>query len=234
MHYVFVHGSWHGAWCWEPLVKQLALLGHESTCIDLPGHGNNKRPYHEITYQVYFDYLKNQLHSLNKPYNLVVHSMSGIIGAPLFDQHPELINHLYLISAFVPQNGKSLIDVALEYDLSLLPSILIDDPITNTHRLDLNGVDEVLYKGCDKATREWAKKQLIPQAKVPLLTPINWRDSGITKGRRTYIICEEDCDVNPVTQRFILKHYPCREISIRSGHFPFLSNTRELANILTS
>ena len=34
--FAFVHGSWHGAWCWELLIKELEALGHRSVAVDLP------------------------------------------------------------------------------------------------------------------------------------------------------------------------------------------------------
>jgi len=31
-----VHGSWHGAWCWERLVPELEARGHRAVAVDLP------------------------------------------------------------------------------------------------------------------------------------------------------------------------------------------------------
>lgn len=39
---LFIHGAWHGAWCWEPLMKYLAEKGFSSYAFDLPGHGARK------------------------------------------------------------------------------------------------------------------------------------------------------------------------------------------------
>lgn len=69
---------------------------------------------------------------------------------------------------------------------------------------------------------------------APFLTPINWKDSGKTKDKRTYIVCEDDRDVHLSTQLNILKNYPCPVIPFKSGRFPFLSKPKELAEILNS
>jgi pimeloyl-ACP methyl ester carboxylesterase len=37
--FVFVHGSFSNSFSWAPLQRELALLGHRSLAIDLPGHG---------------------------------------------------------------------------------------------------------------------------------------------------------------------------------------------------
>ncbi|KAM7507005.1 hypothetical protein LguiA_017458 [Lonicera macranthoides] len=34
-HFVLVHGSCHGAWCWYKLIKLLKSAGHMVTAIDL-------------------------------------------------------------------------------------------------------------------------------------------------------------------------------------------------------
>ncbi|MFC4118952.1 alpha/beta hydrolase [Nonomuraea zeae] len=37
--YVFVHGSGSNSFLWTPLMRELALLGHRTLAVDLPGHG---------------------------------------------------------------------------------------------------------------------------------------------------------------------------------------------------
>ncbi|WP_419912196.1 alpha/beta hydrolase [Hoeflea sp.] len=41
--FVFVHGSWHGGWCWGQVEPILNRAGHMTIAIDLPGHGLNAR-----------------------------------------------------------------------------------------------------------------------------------------------------------------------------------------------
>ena len=36
MHFVLVHGAYHGAWCWDALRKELDGEGYSSTAVDLP------------------------------------------------------------------------------------------------------------------------------------------------------------------------------------------------------
>src|SRR5258708_34045724 len=36
MHFVLVHGAYHGAWCWDALRAELERGGHASTAVDLP------------------------------------------------------------------------------------------------------------------------------------------------------------------------------------------------------
>ena len=44
---VLVHGSMHGAWCWDLLIPLLADMGHTVHAIDLPGQGADTTPAQE-------------------------------------------------------------------------------------------------------------------------------------------------------------------------------------------
>ncbi len=39
MRFVFVHGGFHAAWCWDYTITELERRGHEAVAVDLPGHG---------------------------------------------------------------------------------------------------------------------------------------------------------------------------------------------------
>jgi hypothetical protein len=41
--FVFVHGAWHGGWCWSEVVRLLAGRGYPAIALDLPGHGITAR-----------------------------------------------------------------------------------------------------------------------------------------------------------------------------------------------
>ncbi len=34
--FVLVHGAFHGAWCWQPLIEHLTASGHGAVAVDLP------------------------------------------------------------------------------------------------------------------------------------------------------------------------------------------------------
>src|SRR6202521_652128 len=36
MHFVLVHGAYHGAWCWDALRRELVVDGHTTSAVDLP------------------------------------------------------------------------------------------------------------------------------------------------------------------------------------------------------
>ena len=45
---VLVHGAWHGAWCWAPVVDLLRAEGVDVVAVDLPGHGADRGPLTDL------------------------------------------------------------------------------------------------------------------------------------------------------------------------------------------
>ncbi len=72
MRFVLVHGGFHGAWCWDRLVPELARRGHSTVTVDLPGHG--ARVDEEATLLGYRDAVVEVLEPGD---TLVGHSMGG-------------------------------------------------------------------------------------------------------------------------------------------------------------
>ncbi len=86
---LFVHGAWHGAWCWKPLMDYLAEKGFTSYALDLPGH--RTRESEGVVGLGIMDYV-NEVKSvidelgLIKPI-LISHSMGGIITQKFMEKN---------------------------------------------------------------------------------------------------------------------------------------------------
>ncbi len=83
---LFVHGAWHGAWCWEEhFLPYFAKYGYSAYALSLQGHGgscSNKKLY-KVSID---DYLHNIVHAITvlseseyTPPILVGHSMGAMI-----------------------------------------------------------------------------------------------------------------------------------------------------------
>src|SRR2546422_176522 len=72
MHFVLVHGAYHGAWCWDQLRAELERGGHASTAVDLPCDDPDAGAER---------YVDEVIHAIPKHANAVVlvgHSMAGL------------------------------------------------------------------------------------------------------------------------------------------------------------
>lgn len=78
---LFVHGAWHGAWCWEPFMGWFAQRGWEAHALDLRGHGDsgNDRSLRTTRIKHYVDDLAAVVESFDAPPILIGHSMGGLV-----------------------------------------------------------------------------------------------------------------------------------------------------------
>lgn len=82
---LFLHGAWHGSWCWGPLAEPLALDGYGVTMIDLPGHGENTWELPALTsINDYAAYAARAASELPSPV-LIGHSMGGWVVQKLLE-----------------------------------------------------------------------------------------------------------------------------------------------------
>ncbi|MFE3903519.1 alpha/beta hydrolase [Streptomyces sp. NPDC059153] len=121
--FVFVHGAFANSFSFAPLQAELALLGHRSVAVDLPGHGF--KATFPAAYQAPQDLntlatepgsikgvtlADNAAHVIevlerakqNGPTILVGHSRGGITITAVGNTRPELIDRIAYVSAWCP------------------------------------------------------------------------------------------------------------------------------------
>ncbi len=84
---LFVHGAWHGAWCWERFLPWFAARGWETHAVDLRHHGAARGPRTLRRTRIH-DYvvdLERAVDSLDRPPILVAHSMGTLVAQRLLE-----------------------------------------------------------------------------------------------------------------------------------------------------
>ncbi|MGF1507514.1 MAG: alpha/beta hydrolase [Chloroflexi bacterium] len=79
---LFVHGAWHGAWCWEEhLLPYAASLGWQAHALSLRGHAGSPtdRPIWQQRVHHYVEDVLAVVASLERTPVLVGHSMGGFV-----------------------------------------------------------------------------------------------------------------------------------------------------------
>ena len=79
---LFVHGAWHGAWCWdEHFLPYFAGRGYPSHALNLRGHGksDNRRSLRTTRIDHYVEDLASVVETLDAPPVLIGHSMGGLV-----------------------------------------------------------------------------------------------------------------------------------------------------------
>jgi pimeloyl-ACP methyl ester carboxylesterase len=118
--YVLIHGSNANSFTWAPLQRELALLGHRSLAVDLPGHGfeagvpsayqtQDAAELAEAPSNLYGVGLKANVDHVvgilrrakeHGPVIAVAHSRGGVTLTAVANAHPELIDRLVYVSAW--------------------------------------------------------------------------------------------------------------------------------------
>ena len=109
--FLFVHGAWHGGWCWKALEAQLRAAGHETHASILTGLGERAHLAHAV---IDADSHVEDILAVIKwreldDIVLVGHSYGGLIITGVAGRTPEKIKALVYLDAFVPvESGRSL------------------------------------------------------------------------------------------------------------------------------
>ncbi len=234
--YILVHGAWHGSWCWEKVVPLLIQAGHQVETLDLPGHGQDRTPIREITLAAYTKRVCKTLDAQAEPVILVGHSMGGIVITQVAEERPEKIQTLVYLTAFLPQNGESLLQVArMNTDSLLTPNLMANEEQGYLTFKEGAPLKEIFYADCPDEDVARAKSLLVLQAVAPMATPVRITAEHFGRVPRVYIECLRDRTISPSIQKMMYTATPCQTIlSMETSHSPFFSAPQELALHLTS
>lgn len=87
---LFVHGAWHGAWCWENFLPYFAKHGYEAHALSLRGHGQSGG--HEgLRWHSAQDYVADVAQiaqTFSVPPVVIGHSMGGYVVQKYLESHP--------------------------------------------------------------------------------------------------------------------------------------------------
>jgi pimeloyl-ACP methyl ester carboxylesterase len=87
---LFVHGAWHGAWCWEKyFLPYFAKKGFESHAVSIRGHGKStsNKSLKWARVADYVEDLEKTINKLDWKPILVGHSMGGLIVQKYLEEH---------------------------------------------------------------------------------------------------------------------------------------------------
>jgi pimeloyl-ACP methyl ester carboxylesterase len=112
--FVFVHGTWHGGWCWRRVADALESKGHKVYAESLTGVGDRS---HLLTKDVNLTTHVNDVVNLVKWEDLkdivlVGHSSAGFVITQAAEQIGPSVASIVYLEAFVPQPGDNLISLA--------------------------------------------------------------------------------------------------------------------------
>ncbi|WP_339821293.1 alpha/beta fold hydrolase [Paenibacillus sp. FSL R7-0216] len=232
--FVLVHGSWHGAWCWERIIPMLEKEGHRVIVFDLPGHGLDYTLNSEINLKSYTDRLCAILEKEIDKVILVGHSMAGVVISQTAEYLPHKIEKLVYLSAFLPESGQTLFDAFGSVDLGPeAPKAVFIDEEQKYIGLRDEEIRSHFFADCTFDDFTYAKEKLCLEPLIPSITPVQLTDEKFGSVPRVYIEALKDRAIPIRLQRAMYSKVPCeRIITIDSDHSPFFSHSEELTSHL--
>lgn len=232
--FVLVHGSWHGAWCWEKTTPLLERAGHRVIALDLPGHGLDQTPLSRVSLDAYAESICEATAGADvDPVVVVGHSMGGAAITQAAAMCPGTIDVLVYLAAFVPGHGTSVFEQASADVGSLLPSTVELDDRNGVVLLDNARVVDCFYADCSAEDVSFACKRLRDDPLAPLMTPLSLDGAPPREVPRIYIECLQDAALTVDHQRAIRSGVAWDEVfSLDTGHSPFFSAPEQLADHL--
>jgi pimeloyl-ACP methyl ester carboxylesterase len=103
---LFVHGKWHGAWCWdEHFLPYFAAQGYNCTALSLRGHAGSEGREGLRWYSIadYVSDVEQVAIQLDEPPVIIAHSMGGFITQKYLETHPETRTAVLLTA--IPPTG---------------------------------------------------------------------------------------------------------------------------------
>jgi pimeloyl-ACP methyl ester carboxylesterase len=195
--FVFIHGAWHGGWCWSEVVRLLAEQGFPALALDLPGHGITAKfpaaylaqpqavaalsteisPLAALTLNDFRDYVLKVIRGLTQagsgPVILVGHSLGGAVLSSVAEAAPQSIRRLVYLTAFVPVAFQTVLEYLMQpnFASSEVPPLFVADPsAVGAARINHNAADAA-YVAKDRSAFFHDVSDAVFPAIANLLTP---------------------------------------------------------------
>jgi pimeloyl-ACP methyl ester carboxylesterase len=229
---VLVHGAWHGAWCWAALQAELDRRGVPSYAIDLPGHGASPLPAGDLRGDA--DAVSDFIDRLGVDVVLVGHSYGGAVISEA-GLHTAHVHHLVYLTAFVLDEGESMVHQPFLADVPAAPPTLLGVARSrgagDTLVLDPMLAIPALYGRCLPAVQTASAARLCPQAIAKFTQPLTggaWHSIP-----STFVRCLDDRAIAINHQDAMAARCTSVE-TIDTDHSPFASASAVTADLVTA
>jgi len=233
--FVLVHGSAHGAWCWDDVVRRLEAKGHRVVTLDLPGHGRRAAEGAQASVAAYARAVADVMAREGVSRGVVVgHSMAGIVIPKVAELAPGRVSHLVFLAAVVLPDGGSVMETHMP-------------PTTRPVWRGLaagNGGRSIVFPA-SMARSRWmgdldpgrsetarALASLTPQPLRPVLERVDMRVFYSMRVPRTYIRCLRDAAVPPAKAAVYAARLGVKPIDLEADHDVMLSAPDAVVRIL--
>ncbi|MER6290301.1 alpha/beta fold hydrolase [Streptomyces sviceus] len=163
---LFLHGYWHGSWCWSEVIAKVTAAGRQAVAVDMAGHGLyarrpaclSQRPFDPdavatepspvagVSLDEAAELLISQIGQIGHggPVTVVAHSMGGTVLTRVAQHAPDLVGHMVYLTAFMPASDVPALAYIQSDDNEgelVGPSLRADPTVIGALRFDLASQD---------------------------------------------------------------------------------------------
>ena len=237
MRFLFVHGGFHGAWCWSRTIDELERLGHQAVAVDLPGHGDRRTETEPTTFAGRTGAI---VASLQRGDVLVGHSGGGFDITHAADARPELVSHVCYLAAGLPRQGRTWPEAMAmqadgtmgDFDVAGMLKYLEIDGDGAMSVASAEGARALFFHDCDDETVRWAFERLCKErAGETSSIPVDLEHFWSAELPRSFIRCLQDRAQPRWLAELVADRLGVEPLEIDTSHSPFLSRPAELAEL---
>jgi pimeloyl-ACP methyl ester carboxylesterase len=213
---VLVHGAWHGAWCWDPVVEELQRRGVTVDAVELPLTG----------FADDVNAAKVAAVAMGADTILVGHSYAGLVISEAAIGVPSVRRLIYL-AALMCQAGEDSADILARYESPLLDSVTVTETGVS---VDPARARDLFYGDSDEETAEELIAQFRP---MPLELMVQVSEPAWKSVPSTYVVCTNDRAIPPEAQRWMASRAD-EVVEIHTDHSPFVTRPEFLADVMVA
>jgi pimeloyl-ACP methyl ester carboxylesterase len=230
-HFLLIHGSWHGAWCWFKVMPRLSAHGTVSA-VNLPGRGRDPAPMPSVDLAAMVAAAEAHLPSERKT-TIVVHSRYGILASALAEKHPDRIERVIYLASFMLPPGDSVAKWVQTDAQSLIPANMDISMSEFWDWLRPEAYRDALYADCCDDDVALAHALLCREPIRPAGEKLDLTPDRYGTVPRAYIRLTEDRAVSlDLQDRLIEASPPDRVESIDASHSAYFSQPDRLTETI--
>ena len=219
--FVLVHGGFGSPAELAPVIPELETFGHRAIAVDLPCTDP------AATLEDYARTVVEAMAGIEGPVVVVGHSAGGATISLVPDRIS--VDRLVYVTAFVPEPGRSIVDIAGPGVRETILSVSHDDG-NGCRSFDLELLASIVPPDERAAYLAFLQATQRPQGWAAMEQP--WPGRSLPDVPCTYVLCTEDTILPPATQREMAARLGVEPVELASDHAVFTLRPRELAELL--
>ena len=196
--FLLIHGSWHGGWAWQAVIRALQARGCRAYAPTLPGHGpavSRTGITHRTCVDAVVAYIEE--HDL-RDVVLVGHSFGGSVIQKAVEHLPERIKRLIFVDAFVLKDKQCVLHVDnMPADLIALFNQLAAASGDNTMLVPWEVWRDHFIQDAPEPLARWAWEQLSPEPAQVNLDSLDLTRFYSLDVPKSFIYCRHDNAMPP-------------------------------------